>query len=70
MCSNEDKKKVLCQKRNKIQFLKVVFFKEHNLSNKWIYSVFLYDLRLQIYRNISLTIERHEKPQITSKFEQ
>ena len=50
---NEDKKKVLCQKRNKIQIFKVVFLKGHNLRNKWIYLVFLYDLRLQIYRNIS-----------------
>ena len=67
---NEDKKKVLCQKRTKMQFFKLDFFKEHNLRNKWIYLVFLYDLRLQIYRNISLTIERHEKTQITSTFEQ
>ncbi len=61
MGSNEDKKKVLCQKRNKIYFFEVVFLKGHNLRNKWIYLAFLYDLRLQINRNISFTIERHEK---------
>ena len=51
--SMKTRKRFYAKKETKYIFFEVVFLKGHNLRNKWIYLVFLYDLRLQIYRNIS-----------------